>query len=107
MDQFREGHINILVATDLAARGIDVKEISYVVNYHLDAYESYVHGNSKSRKGISLRLQEEEVQEIADFEKNWESNSQNLKPSALSIEENNTSMGKTNIQTKPNHGVRN
>jgi ATP-dependent RNA helicase DeaD len=30
------------------------------------------------------------VQEIADFEKNWESNSQNLKPSALSIEENNT-----------------
>jgi ATP-dependent RNA helicase DeaD len=31
MDQFREGHINILVATDLAARGIDVKEISYVV----------------------------------------------------------------------------
>jgi ATP-dependent RNA helicase DeaD len=41
MDQFREGHINILVATDLAARGIDV-EISYVVNYHLpDAYESY------------------------------------------------------------------
>jgi ATP-dependent RNA helicase DeaD len=35
MEQFREGHINILVATDLAARGIDVKEISYVVNYHL------------------------------------------------------------------------
>jgi hypothetical protein len=40
------------------------------------------------------------VQEIADFEKNWESNSQNLKPSALSIEENNTSMGKTNIQNQ-------
>jgi hypothetical protein len=39
MDQFREGHINILVATDLAARGIDVK--FRVVNYHLpDAYES-------------------------------------------------------------------
>jgi hypothetical protein len=34
-------------------------------------------------KGLSLTvLQEEEVQEIADFEKNWESNSQNLKPSA-------------------------
>ena len=33
MEQFREGHIDILVATDLAARGIDVKEISYVVNY--------------------------------------------------------------------------
>src|SRR5690606_16114284 len=35
MGQFREGHLNILVATDLAARGIDVKDISYVINYHL------------------------------------------------------------------------
>ena len=35
MEQFREGHINILVATDLAARGIDVKEISNVINYNL------------------------------------------------------------------------
>jgi ATP-dependent RNA helicase DeaD len=64
MDQFREGH-NILVATDLAARGIDVKEISYVVNYHLpDAYESYVHrsGRTAEQKGISLTvLQEEEA----------------------------------------------
>jgi ATP-dependent RNA helicase DeaD len=40
MEQFHEGHINILVATDLAARGIDVKEISYVPLP--DAYESYV-----------------------------------------------------------------
>ena len=31
MGQFREGYIDILVATDLAARGLDVKEISYVV----------------------------------------------------------------------------
>ncbi len=35
MGQFREGHIDILVATDLAARGLDVKEISYVIHYHL------------------------------------------------------------------------
>jgi ATP-dependent RNA helicase DeaD len=39
MGQFRAGHIDILVATDLAARGIDVQEIAYVVNYHLpDTY---------------------------------------------------------------------
>jgi ATP-dependent RNA helicase DeaD len=110
MDQFREGHINILVATDLAARGIDVKEISYVVNYHLpDAYESYVHRSGRTAesrsKGLSLTvLQEEEVQEIADFEKNWESNSQNLKPSALSIEENNTLWA--NKYSKPNPTMR-
>jgi ATP-dependent RNA helicase DeaD len=67
MDQFREGHINILVATDLAARGIDVKEISYVVNYHLpDAYESYVHRrkNSKSRsKGNFINGTERETRD--------------------------------------------
>jgi ATP-dependent RNA helicase DeaD len=49
MDQFREGHINILVATDLAARGIDVKEISYV-NYLPDAYESYVHRSGRTAR---------------------------------------------------------
>jgi ATP-dependent RNA helicase DeaD len=52
-----------------------------VVNYHLpDAYESTHRSGRTARagaKGISLTvLQEEEVQEIADFEKNWESNSQ-------------------------------
>ena len=51
MEQFREGHINILVATDLAARGIDVKEISYVVNYHLpDVYEVYVHRSGRTAR---------------------------------------------------------
>ncbi len=53
MGQFREGYLDILIATDLAARGIDVKEITYVVNYHLpDTYEAYVHrrgGVGKSR----------------------------------------------------------
>jgi len=75
MGQFREGHIDILVATDLAARGIDVKEVSYVVNYHLpDTYEAYVHRSGRTAragaKGLSLTiLQQEEITEIADFEK--------------------------------------
>ena len=58
MGQFREGHIDILVATDLAARGIDVKEISYVVNYHLpDTFEAYIHRSGRTAragaKGLS------------------------------------------------------
>jgi ATP-dependent RNA helicase DeaD len=54
MGQFREGYINILVATDLAARGIDVKEISYVVNYHLpDVAELYVHRSGRTGQGRS------------------------------------------------------
>ncbi|UUW07722.1 DEAD/DEAH box helicase [Flavobacterium plurextorum] len=115
MEQFREGHINILVATDLAARGIDVKEISYVVNYHLpDAYETYVHRSGRTAragaKGLSLTvLQEEEVAEIADFERELGLKfSEFKKPSALSIEENNTLLwAKQIFKTKPNHDISN
>jgi ATP-dependent RNA helicase RhlE len=41
---FQEGHSRILVATDIAARGIDVKDIQLVINYDLpDDPENYVH----------------------------------------------------------------
>lgn len=44
MDDFRRGTLHILVATDLAARGIDVDGISHVINYDLpDEPASYVH----------------------------------------------------------------
>jgi ATP-dependent RNA helicase RhlE len=44
MDNFRTGRSRVLVATDIAARGIDVKGISLVVNYDLpEEPESYVH----------------------------------------------------------------
>ena len=113
MEQFREGHINILVATDLAARGIDVKEISYVVNYHLpDTYENYVHRSGRTARaganGLSLTvLQQEEVVEIADFEKELGIKfSKFQKPSAENIEENNTLLwAKQIFKTKPNHEV--
>ena len=111
MGQFREGHINILVATDLAARGIDVQAISYVVNYHLpDVYETYVHRSGRTaragNKGLSLTvLQQEEVAEIAGFEKElgikfipFE------KPGIVSIDENNAFLwAKQIFKTKPNH----
>lgn len=113
MDQFREGHINILVATDLAARGIDVKEISYVVNYHLpEVCETYVHRSGRSAragaKGLSLTvLQQEEVVEIADFEKELGIKfHQFKKPTSESIEENNTLLwAKQIFKTKPNHDI--
>ena len=113
MEQFREGHINILVATDLAARGIDVKEISYVVNYHLpDVYEAYVHRSGRTAragaKGLSLTvLQQEEVAEIADFEKELGIKfTQFKKPTVANIEENNTLLwAKQIFKTKPNHDV--
>src|SRR5205814_7290732 len=41
---FRRGSTRVLVATDIAARGIDVDGVSHVINYDMpDAAESYVH----------------------------------------------------------------
>lgn len=113
MGQFREGYIDILVATDLAARGIDVKEISYVVNYHLpDAFDTYVHRSGRTARagaeGLSLTvLQKEEVDDIADFEKELGIEFHELKKAdAESIEENNTLLwAKKIFKTKPNRAI--
>jgi ATP-dependent RNA helicase DeaD len=110
MGQFREGYINILVATDLAARGIDVQEISYVVNYHLpDTFETYVHRSGRTAragaKGLSLTvLQNEEVGEIPIFEKELGIKFNLIeKPNSNSIEENNAVLwAKQIFKTKPN-----
>jgi ATP-dependent RNA helicase RhlE len=44
LGQFKDGDLQVLVATDIAARGIDVEELSYVINYDLpNVPETYVH----------------------------------------------------------------
>jgi superfamily II DNA/RNA helicase len=44
LDKFKSDKIKILVATDVAARGIDVKDITHVINYGMpQSYEDYVH----------------------------------------------------------------
>lgn len=44
LDGFRDGTFQILVATDIAARGIDVSQISHVINYDIpDTAEAYIH----------------------------------------------------------------
>ncbi|CAM4400413.1 DEAD/DEAH box helicase [Zobellia nedashkovskayae] len=113
MGQFREGHIDILVATDLAARGIDVKEISYVVNYHLpDTYEAYVHRSGRTAragaKGLSLSIiQEDERPDIPEFEKELGLVFHELKKQdAQDREEINLELwAKKIFKTKPNRTV--
>ena len=113
MGQFREGHLNILVATDLAARGIDVKDISYVINYHLpDTFEAYVHRSGRTaragQKGLALTvLQEEEVVYLEEFESELGITFHEFqKADAKSIEENNTLLwAKRIFKTKPNHSI--
>lgn len=59
LGNFKSGHTNVLVATDIAARGIDVKELSHVINYDLpNVPETYVHRIGRtgraSASGIAL-----------------------------------------------------
>lgn len=61
MERFRKRQVQILVATDVAARGIDVDELTHVINFELpDAPETYVHRSGRTgragRSGISLSI---------------------------------------------------
>lgn len=113
MEQFREGYIDILVATDLVARGIDVKELAYVVNYHLpDTHEAYVHRSGRTGRagasGLSMTIiQQEEIAEIADFEKALGIQFKTIaKANAADLEWNNTLVwAKKVFKTKPNREV--
>jgi ATP-dependent RNA helicase DeaD len=113
MGQFREGHINILVATDLAARGIDVKDLAFVVNYHLpDTYDAYVHRSGRTARagatGLSLSvIQEDEVADIPEFENELGITfSPYIKADAKSIAENNGLLWARKIfKTKPNRDI--
>ncbi len=74
MNGFREGKIRVLVATDIAARGIDVEEISHVINYDLpNIPESYVHRIGRTARagttGMALSFcDEEEIAYLRDIE---------------------------------------
>lgn len=59
--RFRNNQIKVLVATDVAARGLDIDDISHVINYDLpDEVELYVHRIGRTgragKKGVSLTL---------------------------------------------------
>ena len=50
--QFKEGSINILIATDVAARGIDVPDITHVINYDMPrSADVYVHRIGRTARG--------------------------------------------------------
>ncbi|HEX3074505.1 MAG TPA: DEAD/DEAH box helicase, partial [Ignavibacteriales bacterium] len=65
LDNFKAGIINILVATDVAGRGLHVDNISHVINYNLpEDAEDYVHRIGRTgragMKGVSISLADEE-----------------------------------------------
>ena len=75
MKQFRSRQIQMMVATDVAARGIDVDNITHVINYQLpDEIETYTHRSGRTgragNQGISIVIvSKSEVRKIRSIEK--------------------------------------
>jgi ATP-dependent RNA helicase RhlE len=75
LNQFKEGNVRVLVATDIAARGIDIDSLKYVINYDLpNVAETYVHRIGRSgragEEGTAISLCEpEENAYLKDIEK--------------------------------------
>jgi ATP-dependent RNA helicase DeaD len=61
MGRYRKKHLQMLVATDVAARGLDVNEITHVINYNIpDDLETYTHRSGRTgragKAGISMAI---------------------------------------------------
>jgi ATP-dependent RNA helicase RhlE len=75
LNGFRDGRFEVMVATDIAARGIDVEQISHVINFDVPHHpEDYVHrigrtGRAQSVGDAFTLMTGEDVQEIAAIER--------------------------------------
>ena len=75
MGRFRQKKLQILVATDVAARGIDINDLTHVINYNLpDDNEVYVHRSGRTgragKKGISIIISHSrEGRKLKDIER--------------------------------------
>jgi superfamily II DNA/RNA helicase len=59
VDLFKEHHVQVLVATDVMSRGMDIPNVTHVINYELpQAYEDYIHRIGRTgradKKGVAL-----------------------------------------------------
>jgi len=75
MNRFRKSQLQLLVATDVAARGLDVNNLSHIINYNLpDDSEIYTHRSGRTgragRTGISIAIvHSRELRRLKDIEK--------------------------------------
>jgi translation initiation factor 4A len=80
MEDFRSGSVRVLISTDLLARGIDVQQVSLVVNYELPVQrENYVHRIGRSgrygKKGVAINLiYGEEMNTMKEIERHYSTN---------------------------------
>ena len=78
MEDFRSGHSRILLSTDLLSRGIDVQQLSLVINFDLPkTKETYIHRIGRSgrygRKGVAINLvTDRDISHMKDIEEFYE-----------------------------------
>ena len=84
MMNFRTGAVRVLISTDLLARGIDVQQVSLVINYELPVQkENYIHRIGRAgrfgRKGVTINLIcPEEKKAVSDIQEHWGINLETL-----------------------------
>jgi len=75
MQRFRQKNLQLLIATDVAARGLDVNDLTHVINYNLpDDLEVYIHRSGRTgragKSGISITIvHSRETRKIQDLER--------------------------------------
>ena len=80
MNQFRQGEIRILLSTDLLSRGIDIQQLSLVINYDLPIQkETYIHRIGRSgrygRKGVAINfVTDRDLQDLEELKNFYNTN---------------------------------
>jgi ATP-dependent RNA helicase DeaD len=75
MNRFRTKYLQLLIATDVAARGLDVSDLSHVINYNLpDELDLYIHRSGRTgragKRGVSVSIcHSRETRKVSDLEK--------------------------------------
>jgi len=78
MREFRSGSSRVLITTDLLARGIDVQQVSLVINFDLPPNrENYIHrigrGGRFGRKGVAINfITQEDVRQLQDIQNHYQ-----------------------------------
>ncbi len=76
MNEFKNGGFKILIATDISARGVDIPNVDYVINYDMpEVAENYVHRVGRTGRGVQKGIavsfcsaeEKEVLEEIEDF----------------------------------------
>jgi ATP-dependent RNA helicase RhlE len=105
LDKFKKRKVKVLVATDIAARGLDIDELSHVINYNVpEDPESYVHRIGRTARaglgGVAITLcDREEKKYLADIQRLIAKNLTEVTDHPYSME------GKPTHAHRPSHPV--